>query len=190
MKNSKKVSLMVILLLVLTLPMSAMAHGGRTDGAGGHKDNKNASGLGYYHYHCGGNPPHLHSGGGCPYSYSPAPVKSSTKPAPVKAPTYNIKPQEYMYNNNSANIKSFVHKDRTYIAAADLSDLIGGSANYDKSIKTVTISSPATYKTASFAVDNKVAIMTNDRTYVPLRSAIETMGYTVNIVDGVMVLAS
>lgn len=38
-------------LLVLAFPFTAYAHGGRTDGNGGHKDNKNASGLGYYHYH-------------------------------------------------------------------------------------------------------------------------------------------
>lgn len=46
------------------------AHSGRTDSSGGHKDNKNKSGLGSYHYHCGGNPPHLHSNGYCPYSSS------------------------------------------------------------------------------------------------------------------------
>lgn len=46
----------------------AEAHGGRTDANGGHKDNKNKSGLGSYHYHCGGHPAHLHTDGGCPYS--------------------------------------------------------------------------------------------------------------------------
>lgn len=38
-------------------------HTGRTDGDGGHRDLKNASGLGYYHYHHGLGP-HLHP---CPY---------------------------------------------------------------------------------------------------------------------------
>lgn len=38
----------------------AEAHSGRTDANGGHKDNKNKSGLGSYHYHCGGHPAHLH----------------------------------------------------------------------------------------------------------------------------------
>lgn len=46
----------------------AEAHSGRTDSSGGHHDNKNKSGLGSYHYHCGGNPAHLHTGGVCPYS--------------------------------------------------------------------------------------------------------------------------
>ncbi len=57
---------------------SAMAHSGRTDSSGGHKDNKNKSGLGSYHYHCGGNPPHLHTNGACPYQSSST-TSTSTK---------------------------------------------------------------------------------------------------------------
>lgn len=53
--------------LLLSLSTGAFAHSGRTDASGGHRDNKNASGLGYYHYHCGGYPPHLHVQGYCPY---------------------------------------------------------------------------------------------------------------------------
>lgn len=34
----------------------AEAHSGRTDANGGHRDNKNKSGLGSYHYHCNGHP--------------------------------------------------------------------------------------------------------------------------------------
>lgn len=45
----------------------AEAHSGRTDSHGGHHDNKNKSGLGSYHYHCGGYPAHLHPNGVCPY---------------------------------------------------------------------------------------------------------------------------
>lgn len=55
------------LLFVFVFSVSAFAHGGRTDSSGGHKDNQNVSGLGPYHYHCGGNPPHLHNNGVCPY---------------------------------------------------------------------------------------------------------------------------
>lgn len=50
----------------------AEAHSGRTDANGGHRDNKNASGLGSYHYHCGGYPAHLHPNGVCPYTGSGA----------------------------------------------------------------------------------------------------------------------
>lgn len=51
-------------LMVITVE----AHGGRTDANGGHKDSKNVSGLGTYHYHCGGYPAHLHENGVCPYT--------------------------------------------------------------------------------------------------------------------------
>ena len=60
----------LVLLLVFCILFSSVcfAHSGRTDSSGGHKDNKNVSGLGSYHYHCGGYPAHLHTGGVCPYS--------------------------------------------------------------------------------------------------------------------------
>lgn len=60
-------SILTICLVVLSMSLSAFAHSGRTDSSGGHKDNKNKSGLGGYHYHCGGYPAHLHPGGVCPY---------------------------------------------------------------------------------------------------------------------------
>lgn len=62
----------------------AEAHSGRTDSHGGHKDNKNKSGLGYYHYHCGGHPPHLHEGGVCPYNTTTSTVRE-TVPAVKEA---------------------------------------------------------------------------------------------------------
>lgn len=77
MKKGKITSLLLAATIALT-PATSLAHGGRTDGAGGHKDNKNASGLGSYHYHCGGNGPHLHKDGVCPYS-SKSTSTSSTK---------------------------------------------------------------------------------------------------------------
>lgn len=60
---------LISFLLCLSLAIiPAYAHSGRTDGNGGHKDNKNKSGLGSYHYHCGGHPAHLHESGICPYA--------------------------------------------------------------------------------------------------------------------------
>ncbi|MDO5573758.1 MAG: peptidoglycan-binding protein [bacterium] len=57
------------------------AHSGRTDSSGGHKDNRNKSGLGSYHYHCGGNPAHLHSDGACPYAAGTESKATSTAAA-------------------------------------------------------------------------------------------------------------
>lgn len=79
-KFFKKISIytMAAMLAFSTVPGTAQAHSGRTDSSGGHHDNKNVSGLGSYHYHCGGHPAHLHSGGVCPYSSSAATSDTST----------------------------------------------------------------------------------------------------------------
>ncbi|MDE6887476.1 MAG: peptidoglycan-binding protein [Eubacterium sp.] len=58
--------------------MVAQAHSGRTDSNGGHRDNRNASGLGSYHYHCGGYPAHLHENGVCPYTDSASSAAGSS----------------------------------------------------------------------------------------------------------------
>lgn len=67
----KRYLCMIIVFMTFAFLTSSVsyAHSGRTDGNGGHRDNKNKSGLGYYHYHCGGNPAHLHTNG-CQYDNS------------------------------------------------------------------------------------------------------------------------
>lgn len=79
----RRVSLLLIVLsMFMVLSPIANAHSGRTDSNGGHKDNKNKSGLGSYHYHCGGHPPHLHKDGKCPYN-----TKKDTSTASSKSNT-------------------------------------------------------------------------------------------------------
>lgn len=79
-KNKKKIiSIILIILSVIFIGANTYAHSGRTDSNGGHKDNKNKSGLGSYHYHCGGHPAHLHTNGVCPYSSSTSSNKGSQK---------------------------------------------------------------------------------------------------------------
>lgn len=67
-KNKVFKNTLVTALICVMSVSSAFAHSGNTDARGGHKDNKNRSGLGPYHYHCGGYPAHLHTNGVCPYS--------------------------------------------------------------------------------------------------------------------------
>ena len=83
--KSKKVFSAVIFSVLLVLCISVMfasAHGGKTDSRGGHRDNNNVSGLGSYHYHCGGHPAHLHTNGACPYAVA---VKKTVTKAPTTA---------------------------------------------------------------------------------------------------------
>lgn len=80
-ENKKKIILTLLMFMCIAfIYTNSYAHSGRTDSNGGHKDNKNVSGLGSYHYHCGGNPAHLHTNGVCPYSSgsSSSSSKSST----------------------------------------------------------------------------------------------------------------
>lgn len=92
MRKIKKgfLALLASIVLLSSLPASSLpysaaitaeAHSGRTDARGGHRDNKNKSGLGSYHYHCGGHPAHLHPNGVCPYS-GQASTSQSTVPQP------------------------------------------------------------------------------------------------------------
>ena len=67
-KREKIISIILAVLSIISIGVNTYAHSGRTDANGGHKDNKNKSGLGSYHYHCGGNPAHSHTNGICPYS--------------------------------------------------------------------------------------------------------------------------
>ncbi len=76
MKKRKVLSIVLGLSIAIS-PLSSLAHSGRTDGSGGHRDNKNKSGLGSYHYHCGGYEAHLHNNGVCPYNSSAK--KTTTK---------------------------------------------------------------------------------------------------------------
>ena len=95
-KQKRIVVFLLTVLSIITISLNAYAHSGRTDSNGGHKDNKNKSGLGYYHYHCGGNPAHLHENGVCPYSSNKSSTSNSsssstsntvtsTKPSKVEA---------------------------------------------------------------------------------------------------------
>ena len=64
----KVLTCLSLLIMCLACILTSFAHQGKTDGNGGHRDNNNTSGLGSYHFHCGGYPAHLHNNGVCPYS--------------------------------------------------------------------------------------------------------------------------
>lgn len=76
----------IVILSVCLLSVNVYAHSGRTDANGGHRDNKNKSGLGSYHYYCGGYPAHLHPNGVCPYSDTSSKSTTSSSVSSSKAP--------------------------------------------------------------------------------------------------------
>ena len=84
----KIISIFIIIFGIFLMGTCTFAHSGRTDSSGGHRDNKNKSGLGSYHYHCGGYPAHLHTNGVCPYTSSSSSSKSNTS---AESSSSNIK---------------------------------------------------------------------------------------------------
>lgn len=108
MNKKLKTALIVLLILCIAfMPMVAFAHSGRTDSNGGHHDYNNKSGLGPYHYHCGGHPAHLHPNGVCPYSATVSTSSaSSTKTKPAADPnkkTATITSGAVKINGNAIN---------------------------------------------------------------------------------------
>lgn len=120
--------LILSLLLATTAPLPQLsitteAHSGRTDSHGGHRDNKNKSGLGSYHYHCGGHPAHLHKNGICPYAATTASkTQSQTTTTTTKSATQTT---------TAANSASQTAADTQTETAADQSDAYDYSLVFD-----------------------------------------------------------
>ena len=108
----------ILLILVLSCTVFSFAHSGRTDSNGGHRDNKNVSGLGYYHYHCGGHPAHLHPNGVCPYSGSSSQKKPVKKYTRISKPTLSLKAVNANYIKVSWSKRSKTVKYKLYRATS------------------------------------------------------------------------
>ena len=116
---NKKIKTAIAILLIIFIafmPVVALAHGGKTDGAGGHHDYKNKSGLGSYHYHHGYGP-HLHPNGVCPYasntsSVSTAVVNTDEKKAVITTGTVKINGNKV--KNSELKYPLISHNDITY----------------------------------------------------------------------------
>lgn len=95
----------ILVCFVLVFSVISDAHSGRTDGSGGHKDNKNKSGLGYYHYHHGYSA-HLHPNGVCPYSVvSPPSTNNNSVSSSYSLTTKNKETKYYIASLPELQIK-------------------------------------------------------------------------------------
>ena len=99
MKKKVLLTLMLLLLIGITCIFNVFAHKGKTDSSGGHRDTDNQSGLGSYHYHCGGYPAHLHSNGNCPYtSYASSSSSSTYKSSILESARKAVEERQESYN--------------------------------------------------------------------------------------------
>ena len=105
----KRYSMFIFIIFLLMIHSVSCAHSGRTDANGGHKDTKNVSGLGSYHYHCGGYPAHLHPGGVCPYTTNKT-TKPTAKPPSATSAPQNTQRQAVQITDTQGNamtVKAF-----------------------------------------------------------------------------------
>lgn len=158
----KKRVLSLVLALVL-ISQSALAHSGRTDGSGGHRDKNNVSGLGSYHYHCGGNPAHLHPNGVCPFagggSYSSSGGLSSS------------------YSSGSSGIVNH--------SGSGVSVSVGGGSN-NGSLSVGASKSSAVPRTLSFNGTNHTVntLLIGGVSMMEVRSFAEAMGFVLELDNG------
>lgn len=120
-KLKRKLFYILVIIFIITFPITSFAHSGRTDSRGGHHDYKNKSGLGSYHYHHGMGP-HLHPRGVCPYGGSSS-RKSYTPPSPsIKLTKYPETLQvgdsagfEYSVSNATSGSTSVTSSDTSVV---------------------------------------------------------------------------
>lgn len=162
------ISICVFLILIIMCNIT-FAHSGRTDSNGGHRDNKNKSGLGSYHYHCGGHPAHLHTNGVCPYSSSSSASKSSTSSSSSSSakttstvPT-TIAVTDIKINENVTNMEEGENKKLTTIITPDnATDKNITWKSSDESIATVSTTGEVTAK--KYGTVDITATSTNGKT--------------------------
>lgn len=198
MKRKLAVFLSVIILLVFCV-VPVQAHSGRTDANGGHRDNKNKSGLGYYHYHHGYGP-HLHPGGVCPYDnskqedistpvlvpiYTPQPIPAPIVQPPPIIPTINLDGKQLTFD-----VAPIIEDGRTLVPLRNIFEAMGALVTWDQGTQTATavkgnntvvikIGNTSPTINGQLVQLDVPAKIVNGRTLAPLRFVGEAFGGTV-----------
>ena len=147
--SKKLVTTLAIIVVLLSMPTVNLAHKGRTDKNGGHKDKNNESGLGSYHFHCGGHPAHLHDGGVCPYTSSPAPASTTSTSSSSSSSTSSTS------SASTTTTPKKVNPSKVEIDVKDLEILLGES----KKLTATVLPSNAEDKTVTWKSSDKEIVM-------------------------------
>lgn len=191
MKFVRTKRIAVFLLVGLTMCSSLLAHSGRTDSNGGHKDNKNKSGLGSYHYHCGEYPAHLHTNGVCPYK-STGNISDGIPTTNNKTtiPTYKEKEMTFVIDGQAVKINTITVDNTNLSELKSISEKLGISMTYDTTVKsieckkgdtsfTLQIDSKNMWLNNELSTLNVAPIAHNGRTMIPARVVAEAIGKNV-----------
>lgn len=138
MKKRKILTILLITLSLISININLFAHSGRTDSNGGHKDNQNKSGLGSYHYHCGGYPAHLHPNGVCPYasSQSTSSGSSSNSSKNTSSSTSSSTSNNASQNTSNNNSKNTSTSTSNSTSSSSYSSSSTGTVNQNSGTST------------------------------------------------------
>lgn len=193
---------LVLTLCILLSATMTFGHSGRTDSNGGHKDNKNKSGLGSYHYHCGldggGYPAHLHTNG-CPYANthlddvgkSTSSSSSNSSGNTKSTPKYTEKKVTYVIDGEEVQINTINVNNTNLAELKTLSEKLGITIAYDSALKsidctkgstsfTLQIDSKNFWKDAELSTLEVAPVAYNGRTMIPARVVAEAIGKSVS----------
>lgn len=171
------------------MPVVLFAHSGRTDSSGGHKDNKNISGLGSYHYHCGGYPAHLHKNGVCPYEASYDSTSSSTIEK-KSTPVYTEIKSEIVIEGTAMQTNTININNTNLVELRTLCEKLGIAVKYDPEMRSIQCTKGSTsfllqIDSTRFWLNDELRILDvapiayNGRTMVPARVVAEAIGKVV-----------
>ena len=182
-KKTQILSILVIIITIVSIQIATFAHSGRTDANGGHKDNKNKSGLGSYHYHCGGHPAHLHTNGVCPYSTSNSSSSSSTKTTTTTTSTQStIKVTAIHINENIEDIE--VGKKEKLTASITPSNATDKSITWESSDESIaTVNSEGEIRAKKPGIVDIIATTSNGMSSTITINVIEPINIKNNYIE-------
>lgn len=172
-KKVKTILVLVTILGAISIGINTYAHSGRTDSSGGHKDNKNKSGLGSYHYHCGGHPAHLHTNGRCPYSSSKGSTSSSSS---NKSSTSNSSSNKSNTSSSSSTTTTTVTQSTIAVTAIQINEKIENLEVGNSKTLTTTI-------TPNNATDKTITWKSSDKNIVTISSSGEIIAKNAGIAE-------
>lgn len=187
--NFRKKKIITVTMAMILVCGNLYAHNGKTDSNGGHKDSKNVSGLGTYHYHCGEHPAHLHENGLCPYETQK--TINETTSVSASQPKYVERNVGFNIDNQLIEISGITVNNTNLVELRGICDSLGITIlSYDAEMKSIEcqkgdikfllqIESKDMWIGTELVTLEVAPVVYNGKTMVPARAIAEAIGMAV-----------
>jgi len=179
MKRKTIVLAVAVMILLLAVSSSALAHSGRLDSNGGHNCSDKSIQKGLctgYHYHNGGKTTSS--------TKSTSTTKKTTYTSKSSPSTQTSKPSKELQTSDvklsvdgsivELNNKPLVKNNTTFFPIRDVANEIGASISFNDKKTEVTLS--RANKKITFKLSGNDIISQSNTTYAPIRSIVEQLG--------------